>query len=268
MRFPAAALAALTALAPVASAQTATAVADPGLVGRYQATITPAELAGHLYVYADDYLAGRETGEPGQRFAARYLAGQYATLGIAARGTGPDNGNYGIDGYLQPFALEQSTLVSLTGLVEQAGTPVLTSTLAEGDTETAFLIPAYGQVEDDTPGRLVFVEEAVAQRDEHRLVRLPHELLYDGRELGGADVLAVRRLLGRNDASAICEQMGEDVAVGGSRVFRLDVVELPQMPDVRVVSEEGGPSHRAFFRRSSRGLSLPPLSGSVTPFRG
>ena len=157
MRFPAAALAALTALAPVASAQTATAVADPGLVGRYQATITPAELAGHLYVYADDYLAGRETGEPGQRFAARYLAGQYATLGIAARGTGPDNGNYGIDGYLQPFALEQSTLVSLTGLVEQAGTPVLTSTLAEGDTETAFLIPAYGQVEDDTPGRLVFV---------------------------------------------------------------------------------------------------------------
>ena len=168
MRFPAAALAALTALAPVASAQTATAVADPGLVGRYQATITPAELAGHLYVYADDYLAGRETGEPGQRFAARYLAGQYATLGIAARGTGPDNGNYGIDGYLQPFALEQSTLVSLTGLVEQAGTPVLTSTLAEGDTETAFLIPAYGQVEDATPGRLVFVG--------------------DGSDLGGMDL--------------------------------------------------------------------------------
>ena len=30
--------------------------------------------AGAVYVYADDYLAGRETGEPGQRFAAHHVA--------------------------------------------------------------------------------------------------------------------------------------------------------------------------------------------------
>ena len=76
---------ALALLAPTASGQTADAAEDPALVQRYQATITPAELAGHLYVYADDYMAGRDTGEPGQRFAAKYLAGQYQAMGMRPR---------------------------------------------------------------------------------------------------------------------------------------------------------------------------------------
>ncbi len=149
------ALATLLVLAPSAFAQTPSALSDPDLVGRYQATITPAELAGHLYVYADDFLRGRETGQPGQRFAARYLAGEYATMGVPARGTGTASGPYALDGYLQPFALEQPTLRRLTARVEHDGTPVVTSTLEAGATD-AQLVPAYGEVSDATPARVVY----------------------------------------------------------------------------------------------------------------
>ncbi|WP_420455421.1 M28 family peptidase [Rubrivirga sp.] len=154
MRLLSVAAATLLALAAPSQAQTPTALSDPDLVGRYQATITPAELAGHLYVYADDYLRGRETGQPGQRFAARYLAGAYATMGVPARGTGTAAGPYALDGYLQPFALEQKTLRRLAARVEQSGTPVVSSVLEAGATD-AQLVPAYGEVSDATPARLV-----------------------------------------------------------------------------------------------------------------
>jgi len=145
-----------------AVAQTAPALDDPDLVGRYQATITPAELAGHLYVYADDFLAGRETGEPGQRFAARYLAGQYATMGIAPKGSGADNGNLGLDPYLQPFALEQSSLQRLTATVTRGGETVLTHVLAPDALGDVHLVPAYGQVEGAAAGPVVYVGEGSA----------------------------------------------------------------------------------------------------------
>ena len=135
----------LSALAPL-SAQTPSALTDTDLVGRYQATITPDELAGLLYVYADDYMAGRETGEPGQRFAARFLAGQYAAMGVLPKGSGPDNGNYGLDRYLQPFALEQSSLARLTADVSRGGTVLVSHVLAPDATEAAVLVPAYGTV--------------------------------------------------------------------------------------------------------------------------
>ena len=145
------------ALAGPALAQPATALGDPDLVGRYQATITPAELAGHLYVYADDYLRGRETGAPGQRFAALYLAGQYATMGLEAKGTGADDGNYGLGAYLQPFALERSALERLTATVSRDGEPLMRSTLAPDALDGVMLVPAYGQVTDAAPGPVVYV---------------------------------------------------------------------------------------------------------------
>ncbi|MGB3544652.1 M28 family peptidase [Rubrivirga sp.] len=125
-------------------------------VERYQATITPQELAGHLYVYADDYLAGRETGEPGQRFASRFLAGQYAAMGVAAKGTGTAQGPYAIDGYLQPFALEQSTLSRLTTRVFQDGVSVLESVLSSEALEDARLVPIFGRTETGG-GPIVYV---------------------------------------------------------------------------------------------------------------
>jgi hypothetical protein len=150
----------LSTLALAASASQAQAPADVALVQRYQATITPAELAGHLYVYADDFLAGRETGEPGQRFAARYLAGQYQTMGVAPRGSGVAGSPHALDGYLQPFELEQATLRSLTVTATRDGSPLFASTIRPDSTAGAVLVPAYGQVESDAPARVVFVGTA------------------------------------------------------------------------------------------------------------
>ncbi|MDT0630385.1 M28 family peptidase [Rubrivirga sp. S365] len=167
-------LAALAALAAPAAAQTPTASANPELVQRYQQTITPAELAGYLYVYADDYLAGRETGEPGQRFAARYLAGQYQTMGVMPKGSGSGTSPYNLDGYLQPFNLEQKVLRSLTAVATRDGETILESTIRDGDTAGAVLVPAYGAVDDATPAPVVFVGHA----DEGDLAPLPLEGAY------------------------------------------------------------------------------------------
>ncbi len=127
------------------------------LVQRYQATITPSELAGHLYVYADDYMAGRETGEPGQRFAARYLAGQYQTMGIMPHGTGLAAYPYDIAPYLQPFMLEQKVLRSLGVTVTRGGQTIAEAAIRQGDTAGALLAPVYGAVTDASPARVVYV---------------------------------------------------------------------------------------------------------------
>ena len=63
---------------------------NPALVKRYQQTITPEDLAAHLYVYASDFFEGRETTARGQKLAAYYLAGQYRKMGLAPKGCGVD----------------------------------------------------------------------------------------------------------------------------------------------------------------------------------
>ena len=167
-------LAVLSTVAGPAAAQTPSASADPALVQRYQQTITPAELAGHLYVYADDYLAGRETGEPGQRFAARYLAGQYQTMGVRPKGSGTGAGPYPLDGYLQPFDLEQKALRTLTATATRAGETVFESTIRAGDAEGAVLVPTYGSVADARPAPVVYVGHA----DQGDLAPLPLQDAY------------------------------------------------------------------------------------------
>ena len=152
------------------TAATASAQApDVSLMERYQATITPAELAGHLYVYSDDYMAGRETGQPGQRFAARYIAGQYQTMGLTPHGTAPAAHPYDIAPYLQPFMLEQKVLRSLAVSATRAGQTVADATIHAGDTGRAVLAPIYGTVTDASPARVVFVgyadEAAIADLD-------------------------------------------------------------------------------------------------------
>ena len=139
-----------------ALAQTPAATADPDLTQRYQRTITPAELAGHLYVYADDYLAGRGTGQPGQRFASLYLAGQYAAMGVAPKGTGGADGPYGLGGYLQPFDLEGDVTTRAT-LTATAGGAALES--ARFGTELGVdgrAVLAFGGEQDVAPAPVVF----------------------------------------------------------------------------------------------------------------
>ena len=154
---PALLLAALCSFALPVVAQAPAATDDPTLAQRYQQTITPGELAGHLYVYADDYLAGRETGEPGQRFAARYLAGQYQTMGVSPKGSGGVASPYGLGGYLQPFDLERRTLRGLTARAERGGEVVFESTIREGDAAGAVAVPTYGSVDDARPAPVVYV---------------------------------------------------------------------------------------------------------------
>ena len=78
---------------------------DPALVQRYQQTITPEDLAAHLYVFASDYFEGRETTTRGQKLAAYYLAGQYRKMGLAPKGTAQGAGPYAPEAYLQPFTV-------------------------------------------------------------------------------------------------------------------------------------------------------------------
>ncbi|SNC77385.1 Zn-dependent amino- or carboxypeptidase, M28 family [Hymenobacter gelipurpurascens] len=53
---------------------------DPAV--RFAATVTAADLRRHLTELASDAYEGRETGQPGQKKAADYLAKQFATLGL------------------------------------------------------------------------------------------------------------------------------------------------------------------------------------------
>ncbi len=143
MRIRLSTLAALLALP--AAAQTPAVAVDVALVQRYQATITPEELAGHLYVYASDAFAGRDTGSPGEAVARLYLAGQYRQMGIAPRGTATDTtGNYGLGAYMQPFALERSRLTSLAVTATRGGEAVATSRLAADATDNVLFVPAGG----------------------------------------------------------------------------------------------------------------------------
>lgn len=135
-------LLALLAAAAPALAQTPSALSDPALVQRYQATITPHELAAHLYVFASDYFEGRETGTRGERLAALYLAGQYQRMGVRPRGTLPDPGNYGLDAYFQPFMLERDVTTRAALTATQSGRTVASTTfgpgLSDGQSYVAF----------------------------------------------------------------------------------------------------------------------------------
>ena len=142
--------------AEMAPAVTPTALDDPDLVKRYQATITPSEIAGHLYVYADDYLGGRETGEAGQRFASLYLAGQYQAMDVGPKGTGADNGNYGLGAYLQPFELETKRTLRQTITARRGDEVVFASELAEGTEGPYPLVSLYGTVEDASSAPIVY----------------------------------------------------------------------------------------------------------------
>lgn len=52
-------------------------------VNKYLNTITPADLKKHLYIVASDEMQGRNTGEPGQKKAGKYLIDQYKKDGIS-----------------------------------------------------------------------------------------------------------------------------------------------------------------------------------------
>jgi Zn-dependent M28 family amino/carboxypeptidase len=57
---------------------------------KYAASITAKDLGAHLFIYASDEFAGRETGEPGQKIAVAYLKNFYVKEGITSPLGGDD----------------------------------------------------------------------------------------------------------------------------------------------------------------------------------
>jgi hypothetical protein len=70
---------------------------------QYAKTITPAELKKHLVIIASDSLEGRDTGSPGQKKAADYVAKHFKMYGLMPIATAAD----GSKSYFQKYNLYQ-----------------------------------------------------------------------------------------------------------------------------------------------------------------
>lgn len=66
-------------------------------LSKYMKTITPSDLKEHLYIFASDEFEGRNTGEPGQKKAAKYIQDFYTKEGIQS----PESPY--VQNYLQPI---------------------------------------------------------------------------------------------------------------------------------------------------------------------
>ena len=112
---------------PLPSATTPTVFDQPALVQQYQATITPEDLAAHLYLFASDLFEGRETATRGQKLAAHYLASQYRKMGVQPKGTAPTDNLQAPEAYFQPFPLYGRRLASAQLAVEAGGETMTTT---------------------------------------------------------------------------------------------------------------------------------------------
>jgi len=83
-----------------------------GRVSEDAPQVSPARLEEHIRYLADDRLAGRGTGTPGYDSAARYVADQFAALGLDPAGT---------KGYLQQVPLRRARAVEGSSLVLVGG---------------------------------------------------------------------------------------------------------------------------------------------------
>ncbi|TLU98170.1 M28 family peptidase [Dyadobacter luticola] len=68
---------------------------------KYAGSITPEDLKKHLVFIASDSLKGRDTGSPGQKIAAEYVAKYYKEYGLQPGATGTD----GTKSFLQKYNL-------------------------------------------------------------------------------------------------------------------------------------------------------------------
>jgi len=133
---------------------TPTAYDNPGLVLRYQSTITADDLAAHLYFFASDFFEGRETSTHGQKLAAQYLASQYRKMGVAPKGTANPKNPMDPSAYFQPFELYGSRVGSAELTVSESGTTIGTSIYSATETDgQSYLV--YGST-PEAKGGLVF----------------------------------------------------------------------------------------------------------------
>ncbi len=91
-------------LASTLSAQDYPPVSFDSVALKYSKTITAEDIREHLEVLASDEYEGRETGQPGQKMAAKYIASHYSQLNLKA----PVNGT----SYMQQFPVVTKNLES------------------------------------------------------------------------------------------------------------------------------------------------------------
>lgn len=132
-------------------AATPTADQAPDLVKQYQATITPEDLASHLYLFASDFFEGRDTGQKGQKLAAAYLASQYRKMGVAPAGTANPTDPRSPSAYYQPVPLYSNRLVSANLTVQGKGAPPVSSSFSTTSTDDHFYV-AFGNAPTATGG--------------------------------------------------------------------------------------------------------------------
>jgi len=135
-------------------AKTPTVFDDPSVVERYQSTITPNDLAAHLYFFASDLFEGRETATRGQELAANYLASQYRKMGLTPKGNAANDNPLAPQAYFQPFKVYGQRLDQASLIVKNGGQTIATSTTSPTDfNDQAYF--AFGTIAEATGG-LVF----------------------------------------------------------------------------------------------------------------
>ncbi len=178
---------------------TPTVLANPALAQRYAATITEADLAAHLYLFASDAFEGRETSARGQKLAAAYLASTYRRMGLTPKGNAPGTDPMAPERYLQPFSVYGQRLERALFTVVQGGQPTLTTTYGPGQENSDVLLGFGGSAR--TEGDVVFagygILDAEAGRDDFAglptstepqwLLVLDGEPMDNGRALLSAD---------------------------------------------------------------------------------
>jgi len=114
---------------------TPTAYENPDLVMKYQSTITPEDLAAHLYFFASDFFEGRETTARGQKLAAHYLASQYRKMGASPYGTVVTSNPMDPAAYFQPFDVYGNRTTSANLIVIVNGERIASSTNSDAETD-------------------------------------------------------------------------------------------------------------------------------------
>ena len=180
---PALLLLALALATSAACAQPApTLDADPELALRYADTITPSDLAAHLYVFASDYFEGRETSTRGQKLAATYLAGQYRKLGLEPKGTAVTTDPLSPTAYFQPFDLTEAYVARAELSVMRAGEPVATSLFTPDQQDGLAYLRSGG--DGATTGGVVFAGYGIGERRIRRPRRPPRRGHLPRRKVG------------------------------------------------------------------------------------
>ena len=68
---------------PIASYSQVISITDSNDKLRFANTISKKDLKTHVYILASDSMEGRETGKPGQKMAANYIADFFKSIGIS-----------------------------------------------------------------------------------------------------------------------------------------------------------------------------------------